>query len=336
MKNVDIFGIGILSSLGSAPREVWGSLTENKPANNERKISFSSFLPPAKKRRTDRFSDMSVYTAVTALQDAETVATEKTGTVYTTGYGPLTGNLAFARKVALGDPDLCSPTAFSGTVSNACVGQICMNLGCKGPSTVLTSSNNIGYTQMLLSSGKANDVLTGATEEYNEELFSALSKQYPLSVEYAEGAVSFLIGASGLLPEKYCTVVDFAECYVGGYPPFGDVDSDLAKKNIEQALLSVPEFKEAEAVLPSDAGIPFDETEKEILFSALGQKKMISGVKKRLGETLGCAYNMNVAIAAMILKNGRIPSALGGGTASSVLVTGYDLSGSYYMTLLKK
>lgn len=66
------------------------------------------------------------------------------------------------------------------------------------------------------------------------------------------------------------------------------------------------------------------------------EKKMIAGVKKSIGETLGCAYNMNVAVAAMILKNGFIPSTLGGGAVSSVLVTGYDLSGSYFITLLKK
>ena len=333
MRTVDIAGIGIISSLGITPQEVWDALCKDAPASDCEKIPFPSSLPPAKRRRTDRFSDMAVYTAVTAAKDADFTPDEKTGTVYTTSYGPLTGNLSFAKKVALGDPDICSPTVFSGTVPNACVGQICMHLNCKGPSTVLTASNNIGYTQMLLSSEKATEILTGAVDEYNEALFSALKERYPLPVPYREGAVSFLTTISS--SKKYCTVVDFAECYLGGYPPFDGVEVDFAKNLIEKTVLSVPSFRDADAVLCSDAGTSFDKAEQDAL-SVLGAPKIITGVKKRLGETLGCAYNMNVAIAAMILKNGRIPSALGGGTASSVLVTGYDLSGSYFMTLLKR
>ena len=334
MRTVDIAGIGIISSLGITPQEVWDALCQDAPIPDCEKISFPSFLPPAKRRRTDRFSDMAVYTAVTAANDAKFTPDEKTGTVYTTRYGPLTGNMNFARKVALGDPDVCSPTVFSGTVPNACVGQICMHLGCKGPSTVLTASNNIGYTQMLLSSGKATSVLTGAIDEYNEELFSALTEKHPLPVPYREGAVSFLTTVSS--SKKYCAVVDFAECYLGGYPPFDGVEVDFAKNLIEKTLLSVPSFREADAVLCSDAGLPFDNAEQEAL-SVLGSPKIITGVKKRLGETLGCAYNMNVAIGALILKHGFVPSALGKNVpVSSLLVTGYDLSGNYTVTLLKK
>lgn len=335
MRAVDIAGIGIISSLGITPQDVWASLCQKTPAPDCQKISFPSFLPPAKRRRTDRFCDMAVYTAVTAAEDADFLPTEKTGTVYTTGYGPLTGSLKFAEKVALNDPDLCSPTVFSGTVPNACVGQICMHLGCKGPSTVLTASNNVGYSQMLLSSGKASDILTGAVEEHNDDLFSALAEKHPLPIPYNEGAVSFLMTADPS-PKKYCAAVDFAECFIGGYPPFGDVDIDFAESIIEKTLLSVPAFLGADAVLCSDAGLPFDRAEKEAL-SVLESPKIITGVKNRLGETLGCAYNMNVAIGALILKHGFVPPALGENVpVSSLLVTGYDLSGNYTITLLKK
>ena len=334
MRTVDIAGIGIMSSLGITPQEVWDALCQSDPMSDYEKTAFPSFLPPAKKRRTDRFSDMAVYTAVTAAKDADFVPDEKTGTVYTTGYGPLTGSMNFAERVALGDPDICSPTVFSGTVPNACVGQICMHLNCKGPSTVLTASNNIGYTQMLLSSKKATDVLTGAVDEYNEALFSALKEKHPLPVPYREGAVSFLTTISS--SKKYCTVVDFAECYLGGYPPFDDVEVDFAKNLIEKTVLSVPSFRDADAVLCSDAGTSFDKAEQDAL-SVLGAPKIITGVKKRLGETLGCAYNMNVAIGALILKHGFVPPALGENVpVSSLLVTGYDLSGNYTVTLLRK
>ena len=209
-----------------------------------------------------------------------------------------------------------------------------MHLGCKGPSTVLTASNNIGYTQMLLSSEKATDVLTGAVDEYNEALFSALQEKHPLPVPYREGAVSFLTTVSS--SKKYCAVVDFAECYLGGYPPFDNVDTDFAKTTVEKTLLSVPAFREVDAVLCSDAGLAFDQVEQEAL-SVLGSPEIITGLKKRLGETLGCAYNMNVAIGALILKHGFVPPVLGKNVSvSSLLVTGYDLSGNYTVTLLRK
>lgn len=335
MKKMSVLGVGILSALGSSPEEVWRALSQGKSCSAPDKIPFSSFLPPAKKRRTDRFSDMTVFVGVSAVRDSGREIDEKTGTIFTTGYGPLTGNIAFAEKVSLGDPDVCSPTAFSGTVFNACVGHLCMHLGCKGSSTVLTGSNAIGYAQMLLSSQKAGHILCGAVEEYNAPLFTTLRSRFPLSVPYAEGAVCLFL-SSEEAKDRYCDVLSCADCFLGGYPPFADVDEEVAKKRIEEVLTSDPAFATADAVLPSWNGSYFDTTEKRAL-SVLGDIPVLGSLKALTGETLGCSLTLSVAVGAICLAHGSVPSSLGKETPlSSLLVTGYDVSGNYSAILLKK
>ena len=333
MKEISIRGIGFLTSLGKSPQEVWESLTTHSSPLLSQKLPFTSLLPPPKKRRTDRFSDMVVFAGGNALRDAEEEADEKLGTVFTTGYGPLTGNVAFARKVALGDPDICSPTAFSGTVSNACVGHLCMFLGCKGPSTMLTGSDAVGSAQMLLSSDKTDRILCGAVEEYEEALYTRLQEVRPLPCGYSEAAVSLLLSSEK--GGRYGKIVSFAEGYLGGYPLFGDVDEETALKQMTAVLTSDPDFSDVDLVLSNSDGTFFDKTETKAL-SVLGDIPA-ADVKQYFGETLGCAFTLSVAVGALLLSHGVLPAALGKEKKlSRILVTGYDVSGNYTVMLLEK
>lgn len=346
MKYVKIIGIGVLCRAGTTAEEVWDSLDEEKGLSLKNGcIEYGSLLPPAKRRRINRYSDMAVYCSGKALDDGAVKITEidsyHIGTIFTTGYGPMVSNLQFAASVVDGNPDLCSPTVFANTVSNVCVGQVCMAFDCKGVSTVVMGSNNLGYSQMLLNKGDADYILAGAVEEYCTELYESFRQnEHSLNVSVQEGAVTFLLEREGK-SEGYCELVDFYECSIGEYPLVNKTN-ESAKGRMIKLLNDIANRnkEEFDVIFTSYNGSEFDTVEREVIEEVFKDTKMVVGsVKEYLGETLGAAFNMNIMIAALSLKRGRLPKALSNSLEKEikkVLVTGYDVTGNYIAYVLEK
>lgn len=348
MRNVRVIGIGVICAMGNSAQEVWDRLDREQSGSLETgKLNYTSCLPAAKRRRINRYSDMALFSAVNAIKDAscavEEVDPARIGTIYSTGYGPMASNLEFARKVSEDDPDLCSPTVFSSTVSNACVGHICMNLKCKGVSTIIMGSNNLGYSQMLLSKNAADYILSGAVEEYEEDLYRCFhSSQRIMDIKFCESVVTLLLARDGVPAENvYCTLVDFEECDLGAYPVFIQLDEKRASSNMKSAISQVIGNKKIDLVISSGCGNEFDPLEQKVIDELLPEVPCIRKVKELFGETLGAAFNINALVASLILKNNRIPSALHDGQSNCqdirrILVTGYNVSGSYIAYLFEK
>ena len=103
-------------------------------------LDFPSDVPSAKLRRCSRYSKLAAAAADFARKDGhipDDIDGTRVGTIISTGFGASENNIQFSDSVVKGDPALCSPTVFSGTVPNSCVGQICIVNGYKGVSTVL-------------------------------------------------------------------------------------------------------------------------------------------------------------------------------------------------------
>ncbi|OWR33180.1 hypothetical protein CDO73_01355 [Saccharibacillus sp. O23] len=152
---------------------------------------------PKKGRRASRFSHLGLCAARSAIRP-EWIGdrkAERIGAVFTTAYGPLETNMEFARQMIGDEPDLCSPSLFANTVHNACLGTISMDLGIKGPSTMLLGSNHLLLTRLLLAEGKADLILAGAIEEYNEELERSLHIQGMEARRVDEAAVVLALAA---------------------------------------------------------------------------------------------------------------------------------------------
>lgn len=348
MRNVKVIGIGVISAMGNSAQEVWERLDEKQSGLLETgKLNYTSCLPAAKRRRINRYSDMALFSAVNAMKEVSStvdgVDPARVGTIYSTGYGPMASNLEFARKVSSGDPDLCSPTVFSSTVSNACVGHICMNLNCKGVSTIIMGSNNLGYSQMLLSKNSADYILSGAVEEYEEDLYRCFRRsQRAMDIKFCESAVTLLLVRDDVPTENaYCTLADFEECDLGAYPVFNEIDEIRATSNMKSAVSHVIGDKKIDLVINSACCNDFDSLEQKVINELLPGVPCIRNVKKLFGETLGAAFNINALVASLILKNNRIPSALYDGRSDCqdirrILVTGYNVSGSYIAYLFEK
>ncbi len=337
MRPIKVVGLGVINRLGTSPEKVWATLDTAKPQiSAEAQTPYESFLTGSKRRRVDRYSDMAVYVAWSARNECETInEADKTriGTIFSTGYGPMTSSLAFAKSVREGDPDLCSPTVFAATVPNACVGHVCMNLGYKGASTAVMGSNSLGYAQSLLSKGAADYIFAGAVEEYNESLFSAYRQK---GTEVGEGAVAFLLTREECPhTKKYATLVDFYECNIGGNPLTVPLNKDMVSRNLGQVFECFSREK-PDLIISSCDGF-LARAEKDALIKN-GIVASVICPKKYFSETLGTLFSMNALFACLILEKGRAPVCFKKKTEAiqSVLVTGYDVSGNYIAYLLKK
>jgi len=345
MKKISIMGIGVISNLGNDVESIWNRLCklEEIPIDDQN-IKYQSILSPVKRRRMNRYSDMTLYSASKALEDGkvtiEEIGESNIGTIYNTGYGPLVSNLKFADTVIQGDPDMCSPTIFANTVSNACVGNVCISLGTKGVSTIVMGSSNLSYSQMLISKGDADYILTGSIEEYCEELVTSfknteLSKNVPIK----ESAVTFLVKKEeNTDKDVYAHLIEIVEGNLGVYPLIDIVDEKEAGDMITEMAEEMKQKYQIDTVFTSCNGTYFDEIEKKSLFSVLKDNVVyVNEGKKLLGETLGASFQMNVLLASLCLKNGFLPVQLDREERNvhTILVSGYDVSGNYSLAILQ-
>lgn len=347
MDKVQIIGIGIISRAGTSIEEVWNSL-DGKTAIEKRegRVAYVSSLPAGKRRRMNRYSDMTVYVSSEALKDGKIAMDDldayRIGTIFSTGYGPMESNLSFAKMALEEDPDLCSPTIFANTVSNACIGHVCVNLGCKGVSTIVMGSNSIGYSQMLMDKGDADYILSGSVEEYNEALYQCFRQNpYAADIDIGEAAVGLLL-AKGEHKGAYCRLVDFLEYNLGEYPLINKVE----KEDIKQGETALKNFlsrqgQQIDAVFSAGNGSYFDEYEKELLENVLGGSVIYADrLKEYTGETLGSSFSVAIAVAAVCLKKGAIPEKLVSvkkekREIKTALVTGYDVTGNYMVYFME-
>lgn len=349
MKPIYITGLGILSTLGLTAEEVWHNLiSKSYPSLCNPFLIPDTIIAPAKKRRMNRYSLLCLYTAIMAKEDALDKSAlpedpHSIGTIYTTGYGPTVTRLEFGEAVLTKSPDLCSPITFAGTVPNSCVGHVCMNLKCKGISTVLYGGNPFSISSIYLKNGKADAIYTGAVEEYCKDLFASIHRN-PFSnhTKISECSTSFLLRSGSFTSDQYyCKIGPSIQADLGGYPLIEQIHCKDAQITIKHALQELIHKSSTpiDLVFTSTNGTYFDEIEHSILSDLLPCCSYVENVKKLFGETLGSSFCLNVAISALCLKHNCIPTQLQASKSKSVqtiLVTGYDPVGNYMAMILYK
>ena len=272
MKDIVVEGIGVICNIGTDVDAVWDALSKDTEVTFENEpIKYKSIFPAAKKRRMTPYSDTAVYTAKAALDDAD-VSAENIGTIYTSGYCASQANLKFMESLRKGDPELCSPTVFANTVSNAFLGNICINLNLKGVSTILVGSNNWSYSQGLIEKGDAEYILTGGVEEYCKELEQSFREKEDLKNEKVkEGAVSFLITDKKNSKHAYARYVESIAGDIGGNPTIDRVDEKEAYEMMVDMINELKEKYTFDAVFTSCNGSYFDDVEKKAFNDTLGE-----------------------------------------------------------------
>lgn len=341
---VYINGIGIISPLADNIVNFWDNINKSSIEVKEEVTYIPPIIAGGKMRRMDRLSILAVYSAQNALEDSkiDIIDSYDIGTVFNSDYCHINSNLKFGQYVVDGTPDLASPSVFTNTVNNACVGHVCINLGLKGASTMLISSNYVGYGIQLLKRNKAKAIIVGGVEEYNEQVFNAIKKNGVLVSEC--GSALVLSGDENI--KKYCQIISYHEVNLGGHPFFSkSVDVDV--KDIENIIMKVLEKAK---INPDDiSGIitgchikELNENELLAINNIFKGLKPVIQPKIILGDTLGAALGVNLSIGALILKNQSIPEALLLDKLNIkqeynyLLVNNYTLSGGFISYIIKK
>jgi 3-oxoacyl-[acyl-carrier-protein] synthase II len=339
-----INGIGIISAAGTDVRSVRERVIDGAGRHapkQSRGTEFEPGVPPQKLRRVNRYSRLAVAAAVQALNDAgkSDAAFDpfRAGTVFTTGYGSMSSNIAFGMSVADGEPDRCSPSLFAGTVANACVGQVCIQLNLRGPSTVLIGGNVFLYAKLLLETDRADIIFAGAVEEYDEDLFASLGENKTASeIRVNEATAVFVLGRRN--EASYCVVGQGSSAALAGYPLVKRLDEAESERAMRLALRECLDKNEgADVVISSANGSYFDDIEARAIEAEAPGAEVADSVKGFFGETMGAAFSIGAAAGSLCLRDRRFAEGLGvARDPEKILVTGYDPIGNYNCVVLSK
>lgn len=367
MKKIFITGMGVISNIGVTLEELWSNL--NKDSIDDINdytlpIKIPLIISKSEVRRMSRYAYMAVYsTKIIADRrddNKSKLNRERVGTIFNTGYGPLSTNIKFGESVIKGNADFASPTVFSSTVSNACVGNVCMVNQLKGPSTILLGSNNIGYSYELISEGLAEGIFTGGIEEYCKELFKSFdeiskrSKYTNDGFRISEGAATILMESldeecdmyKELEQEIICEIKGYSDGNLGAHPAVLrniEFDSDVFASNIK-SLLRDEKIKSEDVTLivTAQSGIRNSDKAEDIAIKNIFTKDILKiSPKLIVGETLGASLTINTVIAGLCLKKQEVPSLLNidkikiNKPIKYAIVNGYDVSGNTTSILLK-
>lgn len=333
MNNIYIRGLGLLSPVAGSPEELLQLAGEpdlsTKAKDFSQPLDFSLGVPSSKVRRASRYAKMAVAAAGQAIAAVAPEDKEDIGTIFLTGYGSVESYASFTDSVVEGTPSLASPTVFSYTVPNSCLGQTCIAHGFRGPSTMLLGGDPAEYSALLLSGDKAKYMLCGAVEEGNAELKESLQACGILSENtLADGAAMLLLSME---PgnEHYGRLIDFASISLPAYPYVNHLtpsQQDAAITAIKETLVYMVRNNPPDVLLTTRNGSYFDAIENEALSSALGSSCEFLHPKELFGEALNASYLESIAFGAALLHLGRY---------RSILATGIDVHGNYLAARLE-
>lgn len=333
MKSVFINDIGIVSPSAEGTAELLAVVRGEKKISAEVKREFLLGVAPSKVRRCPRQVKMTVAAAAQFLEKFSAEEREKFGTLLTTGYGEVETMLDFTEPVLDGVPNECSPAKFSFTVFNSSLGQLCIVYGLKGPSTMLLGGDPLEYASLLFEEQKADTVICGAVEEYNDDLAESFRSLGILPEGcLSEAAVMLLIGKK---PKADCwaVVTSFGSGLLQKQPWLEKVDKDSFQMTACEVMTDAAGGKVPDIVLIAGNGSYLDSWEMSVGRKLFPQAVFIA-TKDIFGETLGASYMTATALAAAALKEGRLEAAKIE-KPKRVLVLGIDAQGNYLGAMLE-
>ncbi len=337
---ITICAAGAVTPMGNSEESIWDNLCQGKAGNLNRKTEFESVLPARVRRRNNRFADLAAVAAVNCFkkaQEKQEADRGRIGCIFNTAYGPLETNLEFAKQIIQDEPDACSPILFSNTVHNACLGTIAIQLGITGPSTMLLGSNHLWMSEQMLVEGKADVMLAGAVEEYNEDLQNSLAALWKDEAAFGDGAVVFALRngdgkAHGVKIMETLTLNP-------GYTPFEETEPD--RQMLTGLLGAKCREYEVDAVILNQTNGVIGKEEECFLQENFPGICRIDRFYEYFGNGLGADMSMKLLLAKLILEKGSIPECLctqGGrpGKMERIAVLAWDITGNYYLTVLEK
>jgi 3-oxoacyl-[acyl-carrier-protein] synthase II len=318
-------------------------------------------------RTLDRLTKLLVVTARLCLHDAglkrdgEWIGgtAERTGVCCSNAYGSIEAISELDRVLVLEDARYINPAKFPNTVSNSASGYVSIWEDLRALNVTVSDGNcggldAIAVVDLILTSGRADAILTGGGEAMSEGLFLAFERLGVLEKHSArasgarlgEGAAFFALE----YPERALARGAKIRALVTGYgtafvAPKDDVTllhaaPEALERAIAQALSDAGvKANEVDLVVSGIAGIgQFDTVERAAIAAVLGNEIAIAAPKQWFGETLGAGAALGIA-AGLAWLDGTPPRLLAGALPAkidTVVVTSLGYYGNASAVVLRR
>ncbi len=365
-RRVVVTGLGVVSPVGSDIETFWKSLTEGR-SGVQRYTAFDSeiydckiagevrdfepakhFKSPKDARRTDRFTQLAMAAAKSAMADSgidlDSVDRERFGVMIGSGIGGLKSMEDECRRLFERGPSRVSPFTIAMMISNMASGLVSMEYDLRGPNMSIvtacaTANHSIGEAWRMIKFDDADFFIAGGTEATITQLgMSGFAAMRALSLRNDEPEKAsrpfdkdrdgFVMGeGAGLVileelehakargAHIYCELAGYglsADAYHMTQPlPEGEGAARCMKSAMRHAKINPGQIDYINA---HGTSTPIgDLCETKAIKLALGEyakTTMVSSTKSMTGHLLGAAGGVEFAACALAIKHGVIPPTI--------------------------
>jgi 3-oxoacyl-[acyl-carrier-protein] synthase II len=360
--SVVITGIGAVTALGTTPEELLSAVERGVDAHG---LAANELIPADLAQNGERakvlringpslleigglkppFPDRSTLLGVAAVDSAVKSSRlpldkpgngGRVGCVGTTSFGPRDTVEKYMKTLLAGGPGNVSPIAFSRTVANAVLGEICRRHGLFGASTMLVGGSAVEYGFDLLQDRRADAVVCVGVDtlaDYTPWTFSHASLLLNGMV-LAEAAAALILEQEESAIERGAVPLARILATASCFSPAATLEiTHFDPDSICWSMLRALERARASAtkvdlIISVDNGdTDLRATELEAIARIFGRSVETLRPKRAFGETFGAAEPLSVAIAALHLA--------GRGRAGLCLVISGHLGGAVTVIILE-
>ena len=326
-----VTGIGALTTAGTDPDALWEAyvsgrdcrITENGVQLGRVEFAASDFLSAKQRKRVDRLGVFSIIASNLALADAGLELTDdnrnRVGAIVGTGVGPMESMEGFAAPVMSEGADAANPALFPNTVYNAAGGQIAIKVGALGSASTVTAGHAAGasalcYGADLTATDHADAILCLGVDTLTTMVIDAYRGLGVLAAEdsdaddagglaLAEAGIALLVERLGPAQARgariYGKVLGFGMTCdglgVGRVDSTGDGIERAMRAALEHAGVGADDIV---AMWASACGLKVaDDAESAAIARVFGDRARVIAPKLLLGEPMGAAGSINVALA---------------------------------------
>jgi 3-oxoacyl-[acyl-carrier-protein] synthase-1/3-oxoacyl-[acyl-carrier-protein] synthase II len=282
----------------------------------------SDRLPAREVRRLKRLPRLALALAMEACQTSQLSRTPSS-VFFGTSWGPLSETYDFLTQLYESNEQFTSPAEFVGSVHNAPAGQVAMMLKATGPN-VTTAGGDYSFEQALLAASlivcdRDDTLLVMGADEHHAVLSPLFDKSVRMSSNPSDGGGVLMIRKSEKAWGLRIKLVFF--------------ENSSNNPSVLQSLIrNLGESSEIRSKYGAVfAGMPAGERENcerqvREFISAADFNGPVIDFRKFTGE-FGSATAAAAALAARLVKDGKIPGYLSGGTESPLNGKGILLLG---------
>ena len=266
-------------------------------------------LPPRSLRRLKRLSRISLALGAAALKDAGEGSTPH-GICVGTGWGSLSETCDFLDGLFRSDDEFSSPTDFVGSVHNSVASHLAIRFGARGPNLTATDGD-VSFAEaawMTALLGEKRPVLLCGADEHHPLLSPLLDPSVPVALHASDGGGALLVQPVNGDEEGPFLVAHRPYPIRAGLEPL--LTELGGAEEIRRRFGAV--FLEVAAAL-AEAG----QRDASRLLRMAEFDGPVLPVRDLLGDyaTVSAA---STALAALLVRGGELPAALGGGKLRSL------------------